>query len=257
MRPQAPRAFIFLYGLVLIALFAPLAHMAWGAFSNQEGLSFSAFRAVLQNSYWMEALGRSLWIGGVSAIGSTFLGLFAVLAPSGKLRWLLQPFLAASMVMPEIVFALTLLLWFAFLHFSLGLVTLILAHITFSLSFSYWILKSRFDQLDPLVFEAAADLGASSRQILLRVTLPLMVPAIVTSVLVGFLLSFDDFLISFFVNGVGTDTLPMKLYASMKTGMSNETNALALVMVLISALAILSLARSRLFKGLLGAPVSK
>lgn len=105
----------------------------------------------------MDALGNSLWVAVFSALGSTLLGLLAVLAGSGIF---LGSMLALAMVLPEIVFALILLTWFAFWVFDLGLFTVILAHITFSVSFSYLIIRSRFEKLDPLLFEAAADLGA-------------------------------------------------------------------------------------------------
>jgi spermidine/putrescine transport system permease protein len=252
MRPQAPKFCFYLLLATLVALNFPLLNMAIGSFWTTDGLSFTAFIGVLENPYWMDALIRSLWIAGAASILSTLLGLLAALALAGRKPGLLGGLISAAMVMPEIVFALTLLLWFSFLGLSLGLETLVLAHVTFSLSFAFWILRSRLEKLDPLLFEAAADLGASPSQSFFRVTLPLLIPSLGASVVLCFLLSFDDFLISFFVNGVGTDTLPIKLYSSMKTGMSNETNALAFLMSLLSGVGILALSRAKFLRGLLG-----
>ncbi|ODS51073.1 MAG: hypothetical protein ABS42_00325 [Bdellovibrio sp. SCN 50-8] len=242
-RPLAPIWCFAILIFCLAALYVPMLVMAAGAFRTADGWGLDAFGSVLSNSYWMDALANSLWVAIFSAIGSTLLGLLAALAGSGVF---LGSMLALAMVLPEIVFALILLTWFAFLGFDLGLVTVILAHITFSVSFSYLIIRSRFEKLDPLLFEAAADLGAGGLGRLFSVTLPLLKPALISSFFIAFLLSFDDFLISFFVNGVGTDTLPMKLYASMKMGMTSELNALATIMVLISALCILGISWIRL-----------
>lgn len=252
MRPSAPRAFFYLLIVAISVLNFPLVNMALGAFHTEDGWDLGAFAGVLANPYWMDALGRSVWIALTSSVVSTCLGLMAALALVGRKPGILGGLIAAAMVMPEIVFALTLLLWFASLGFRLGLTTLILAHVTFSVSFAYWILRSRLDRLDPALFEAAADLGAGAWQTFRRVTLPLLVHSLAASMLLCFLLSFDDFLISFFVNGVGTDTLPIKLYSSMKTGMTNETNALAFLMSLISGLVILILARTPVLRGILG-----
>ncbi|MBX3018605.1 MAG: ABC transporter permease [Bdellovibrionaceae bacterium] len=252
MRPAAPRACFALLILTLILLNFPLVNMAVGAFRGPDGWDFAAFVGVLENPYWMDALVRSVWLGLASAVGSTLLGLLAALALANRRPGVLGAMMAAAMVMPEIVFALTLLLWFSALGLRLGLNTLILAHITFSVSFAFWILRSRLERLDPALFEAAADLGAGGWQTFRRVTLPLLLPSLGASCMLCFLLSFDDFLISFFVNGVGSDTLPIKLYSSMKTGMTNETNALAFLMSLISGLLVLWLSRTRILRGLLG-----
>lgn len=252
MRPRAPRACFAILLVTLLLLNFPLVNMAIGAFRGEDGWNFTAFLGVLENPYWMEALGRSVALGVASALGSTVLGLFAALALANRKPGVLGTMMAAAMVMPEIVFALTLLLWFSAIGLRLGLETLIVAHITFSVSFAFWILRSRLERLDPALFEAAADLGAGSWQTFRRVTLPLLKPSVGASVMLCFLLSFDDFLISFFVNGVGTDTLPIKLYSSMKTGMTNETNALAFLMAVISSLLVLWLSRTRYLRGLLG-----
>lgn len=236
-RPRAPLWSFLILGMGFVALYVPLLVMATGAFwTPPEGWGIQAFEAVLANRYWMDALANSLWVGLISASGSTLLGGLAALAGPRRFLALL---LNLAMVLPEIVFALILLTWFAFLGFGLGLPTVVLSHITFSVSFSYLIIKGRLESLDPLLFEAASDLGAGAWVTLWRITLPMLRPALISSFFVAFLLSFDDFLISFFVNGVGTDTLPMKLYASMKMGMSAELNALATIMVVISAVCVL------------------
>lgn len=244
-RPASPLFCRILLVLTIVALYLPLISLGAGALRDQSGWGLGSFVAVLQNPYWMEALQRSLVLGVGSALLSSVLGFLAALSVLAVRKSRLLPsLLSVAMVMPEIVFALILLIWFSSLGLSLGLWTVLISHMTFSISFAYLILRNRLEGLDPLIFEAAADLGAKPVQTLFKVILPVMLPTLGASTVICFLLSFDDFLISFFVNGVGQDTLPIKLYASMKIGMTPETNALAVMMCALSALVLVLISRS-------------
>lgn len=186
----------------------------------------------------MSALGRSALVAVCASALSTLLGLGAAVASFSRLRPWLEIFSVVALVLPELVFALALLSWFVTLQFQLSLVTVVISHVTFSLSFSYFLILSRFRQIDVSLIEAAEDLGARPWQAFTRVLLPLLLPSMGVSFVLCFLLSFDDFLISFFVSGVGADTLPIKLYSAMKVGLSPELHALATLMSLVSGVAL-------------------
>ena len=153
-----------------------------------------------------------------------------------------------SLVFPEIVFALSLLALFFILGFRLGLETVILAHISFALPYVMLTVGARVASLDQLIDDSAYDLGANDWQILTKIHLPLLAPAIVSGFFLSFLISFDDFLITFFVNGIGSDTLPIKLYTSMKSGITPQLNALATINFLASSIFVFVLLRSSLFE---------
>lgn len=250
-RPKAPSwARSVLYG-VLVLLYIPLLVMALGAFRVEEGWGLSHFAEALSDPFWIEALARSAFVAVGTGVIATLLGLGVALFLDRRSKLSapekgLSSLITLAMVMPELVFALTLLSWFAWLGQSLSLLTVLAAHVTFSISFSFLIFRGRLAQMDLSLIEAAQDLGASPFQAFWKVKLPMLMPTLVSSFLVCFILSFDDFLISYFVNGVGSDTLPIKLYSAMKTGMSPQLNALATVMALISGGLLILVTRSNL-----------
>lgn len=234
-----------LLGLLLAALYVPFFWMVINAFGGPGDWGLQWFQGVLANDVWIEALGRSALVAVTASFLATFLGLGAAVASRSRLEKWLGLFSVAALVLPELVFALSLLTWFVRLGLELSLWTVVISHVTFSLSFSYYLILSRFRQIDASLFEAARDLGAGTWQTFRRVLFPLLLPATGVSFLLCFLLSFDDFLISFFVSGVGSDTLPIKLYASMKVGLSPQLHALATLMSGVSALALSAVLGSR------------
>jgi spermidine/putrescine transport system permease protein len=235
-RLYAPFSARHLIWVLLLLLYLPFAWMIFSSVNlSGSGGAFDWYEKVFANSSWMQAMGRSALVGIGASILATALGLGAVVASRGRMQKLLEFFSVVALILPELVFALSLLSWFVVLKFELSLWTVLIAHVTFSLSFSYFLILSRFRQIDRQLFEAAEDLGASAWQVLIRVQLPLLGPSLAVSALLCFLLSFDDFLISFFVIGVGSDTLPLTLYSSMKIGLSPELHALATVMAVVSS----------------------
>lgn len=223
---------------MLALLYVPFFWMVLRAFGGPTGWGLQWFEAVLSNQVWISALGRSALVAVCASALSTLLGLGAAVASFSRLRAWLEIFSVVALVLPELVFALALLSWFVTLQFQLSLVTVVISHVTFSLSFSYFLILSRFRQIDVSLIEAAEDLGAGSWQVFRRVLLPLLLPSLGVSFILCFLMSFDDFLISFFVSGVGSDTLPIKLYSSMKVGLSPELHALATLMSVLSGAAL-------------------
>lgn len=238
-RPRPPRLLRAVLPIVLAALYIPLLVMVVGSVTDTSVdqstvLTLRWYREVFADPILWESLSRSLMIAFFTASLATVLGTLGALALekwSFRGRKVLQSFSSISLMLPELVLSLSLLSWFAVLHVELSLVTVVTAHVTLTLPFVTLVVTSRLKALDPSYDDAARDLGAGESAIFFRVTLPLLRPALVTGFLLAFLLSFDDFLVTFFTNGAGTDTLPVKLYSMMKTGLSPKIQALSSLML--------------------------
>jgi putrescine transport system permease protein len=197
------------------------------------------------NGQIMEAAWLSLRIAAMNASGAAVLGTLAgvALARLGRFRgrMLLALMTTAPLVMPEVITGLALLLLFVALEQAVGwpagrgVTTITLAHISFSLSYVAVIVQSRFAQFDDSLEEAALDLGARPLRVFFRITLPLILPAIAAGWLLSFTLSWDDVVISQFVAGPGSSTLPMVVFSKVRLGVSPDVNALATLMVLLTA----------------------
>jgi spermidine/putrescine transport system permease protein len=229
-RPLPPMASKVISGFAFFLLYAPLISLVTYSFlgpSNGPGspLQWTMFwySKVLANQQVLEAFKVSVWVGIWSTLISTLLGTSAALAieryrfPGRKI---FDGLIHLPLIMPEIVLGLSLLIWFVLLGITLGTFSIILAHITFSVSYVIITVKARLDGFDYSLEEAAMDLGA-------------------TGALMAFTLSFDDFLITFFTAGAGSDTLPLKIYAMIKFGVSPEINALSTLMLAITLVLVL------------------
>ena len=129
---------------------------------------------------------------------------------------------------------------FVTLKFKLGITTIFIAHTTFNIPYVLFIVLSRLDEFDYSIVEAAYDLGATNRQTLTKVIIPMLLPAIISAFLMALTLSFDDFVITFFVSGPGSSTLPLRIYSMIRLGVSPVVNALSVILVVISILLTLS-----------------
>jgi spermidine/putrescine transport system permease protein len=158
-------------------------------------------------------------------------------------RWL--PFLVLTPVaMPEILLGVSLLLFFRqVLDLSLGLFSILVAHITFSIGFVAVIVRARLAGMDESIFEAARDLGATPWATFRRITLPLIMPALLAGFLMAFTLSIDDFVITFFVAGVGVNTLPLQIYSMIKVAVTPEVNAISTLLMALTLTLILLASR--------------
>ena len=208
--------------------------------------------ALFRNQQIIDAALLSVRVAVMTACGAVVIGTLAglVLARFGRFRGrtLLSMMTTAPLVMPEIITGLSMLLLFVALQqasealfgdsFNRGVTTLTIAHITFSISYVTVIVRSRFASFDDSIEEAALDLGARPARVFWRVTLPLILPAIVSGWLLAFTLSWDDVVISQFVSGPGSSTLPMVIFSKVRLGVSPDVNALATLMVLIVAVAV-------------------
>ena len=242
-------------------LYVPLAVVVLFSFNdsalNAEWVGFTTrwYGKLLQDEEMLRAAGNSLAIALTSAAVATLLGTMAGIAmhrwPGGLMRFL--PFLVLTPVaMPEILLGVSLLLFFRqVLDLTLGLFSILAAHITFSIGFVAIIVRARLAGMDESIFEAARDLGATPWQTFRRVTLPLIVPGVLAGFLMSFTLSIDDFVITFFVAGVGVTTLPLQIYSMIKVAVTPEVNVVSTLLMALT-LTMIALA-SRLAPDLLKA----
>jgi spermidine/putrescine transport system permease protein len=214
------------------------------------GFTFEWYGKLMQNSDVLAAAKNSLTVGAVSTIVATMIGTFAAV---GMYRYhfrgktALDGMLYLPIVIPEIVMGISLLAFFALVKIPLGIMTLVIAHITFCIPFVVVIVRARLEGFDRSLEEAARDLGANEWQTFTKVTLPIIGPGILAGALLSFTLSIDDVIISFFVAGPSSTTLPLKIFSMVKFGVSPEINALSTLMLVIT-LTIAVFAQARLNK---------
>lgn len=227
---------------VLLYLFLHLPLLVLGVFSFNssrftvwESLSLRWYRAALHDSQLIEATLNSLIIAVVATAAATIVG---TLCAYGLWKRDSQPItlsLSLSLVTPEIVMGISLLAFFQwvfrFFSVQLGLHTVILAHVSFCISFVVIVVLARLRTFDASLEEAALDLGATEWQAFYRVTLPNLVPGIVSAALLAFTISFDDYVITAMVAGVDSETLPMVLYAIARRGANPVVNAISTLIV--------------------------
>ena len=242
-RPHAPGwTRVFLWSFLFVS-YIPLLFLVKNSLVQDGEFSLYWYGLLLQDQNLLEPALRSFQIALLNGFVSTCIGLCAAISlhkKSQKFKKLLNFFIGTSLALPELVMALSLMSWFFMIGMPLSLFTVLISHVTFSLSFVVFIIGARLTQMDTSLEEAGEDLGGSAFEVFLKVTLPQLKPAVLLSFSICFLLSFDDFLITFFVSGVGSDTLPLRLYQMLKQGTSPKLSALAtLILMLPVLLAIL------------------
>lgn len=230
------------YAMAILAfLYLPLLILALYSFNESRinavwsGFTLDWYLSLFKNRRVLEALTNSLIIAFASTIVSTVLGTTAAIALNKyqyKYKSVINGLLYLPILIPEIVMGLSLLVLFSQAHIPLGKTSLILAHITFCVSFVVITVNARLEGMRPELEQAAMDLYATPFQTFRYVTLPLAMPGIVAGALMAFTLSIDDFIISFFVAGPNSTTLPLYIYAMVKRGISPEINALSTLLML-------------------------
>ncbi len=238
------RAGLWIWAASLAAygfLYIPLAVVVLFSFNdsvlNAQWVGFTTrwYARLAEDGDMLRAAANSLLIALLSSSAATVLGTMAGLAMHRyRFRWL--PFLVLTPVaMPEILLGVSLLLFFRqVLDLTLGFVSILVAHITFSIGFVAVIVRARLAGMDESIFEAARDLGASPWLTFRRITLPLILPALFAGFLMSFTLSIDDFVITFFVAGVGVTTLPLQIYSMIKVAVTPEVNAVSTLLMALT-----------------------
>ena len=212
-------------------------------FTVWEGFSLRWYRAALTDPQLGEGLVNSVMIAVVAAVLSTVIGTMAAYGMWRRSAPVLSGTLYLSLVTPEIVTGVSLLAlfqWvFRFLHLRLGLPTVIVAHVAFSIAYVTIVISARLRNYDRTLEEAAMDLGANEWRAFYRVTLPALTPAIAAAGLLALVVSFDDYVITSLVAGVDSETLPMVIYAMARRGVSPVVNAVSAFIVVVFGVLIL------------------
>ncbi|MFZ9478363.1 MAG: ABC transporter permease subunit [Steroidobacteraceae bacterium] len=246
-------------GLGLAFLYIPILSMIFFSFNNsrlvtvwdaENSPTLRWYVRLLENEQLLGAAWISVKIAALSASGAAILGTLAglVLTRFGPFRGraLLSAMTTAPLVMPEVIMGIAMLLLFVALEQMIGwpagrgLVTITIAHVTFTMAYVTVVVQSRLAGFDDALEEAALDLGAKPATVFFKITLPLIMPAIVSGWLLAFTLSWDDVVISQFVSGPGSSTLPMEIFSRVRRGVSPDINALATIMVLIVATGVVA-----------------
>jgi spermidine/putrescine transport system permease protein len=214
-------------------------------FTLWEGFSLRWYQTLFSDAEMADAAWNSVIIAVVSTVISTVAGTLTAYGLWKRGSRLLSGSLYLSLVTPEIVTGISLLAFFQWafrwLGWHLGLFTVILAHVSFSIAYVAIVVAARLRTFDPALEEAAMDLGATEWRAFWRVTLPALTPGIVAAALLALTISFDDYVITSLVAGVDSTTLPMVIYALARRGANPSINAIsALIVVIFGALILIS-----------------
>lgn len=236
------------YGALVYAfLFMPIVVVVVYAFNagrriaDFEGISTRWFETALRDDTITSAIGRSLQIAVASAVVSVVFGTAAALALSRVGRRVRAPFdvlVFLTLVVPELVIAVSALIFFVNLGFDLGPVTMFLGHTVFNASLVLLVVRSRFVSMGGTLEEASRDLGASALATFRQVTLPRLAPAIVAGGMLAFTFSFDDVVISNFTAGAGSDTWPLRILSGLRFGLRPDLNAAATMMLAVTLIGL-------------------
>ncbi len=208
------------------------------------GFSTKWYGELFQNQQLLDAAWVTLRVAVFSSTIATILGTAAayVLVRGGRFfgRTLFSGMIYAPLVMPEVITGLSLLLLFIGIGLDRGILTIVLAHTTFSMCFVSVVVSSRLVTFDQSLEEAALDLGCSPAQAFRLVTLPIIAPAVISGWLLAFTLSLDDLVIASFTSGPSATTLPMRIFSAVRLGVSPEINALSTMMIAVVTIGVIT-----------------
>lgn len=229
-------------GIVLVFLFLPIFVLILFSFNTSqlnitfEGFTLKWYGELFKNTTLLLALKNTLIVAIVSTVVSTVIGTisaYGLYKYDFPLKKLVNRLLYIPVVIPEIVLGISLLAIYTVFKLELGMTTLILAHISFSIPFVIINVRNILEQMDGNLILAANDLGASKLKTFLYVTIPSLMPGILSGAELAFTLSLDDVVISYFTAGPGSNTLPLQIYSIIKTGVTPDVNALITLMLLV------------------------
>lgn len=248
MKKKRPFAPIYMT-VVLIFIYLPILVVVFYSFNantsrftfNFTGFSLQYYEALLHDTKGLVAalltsLELALYSCGISVVIGT-LGALGMAQMKLRGSGIVESVSMLPLMIPEIILGMAFMAVFTFAAIRNDMIKLVIAHVTFCVPYIYLTVKARLSGMDPSLVAAARDLGASPARAFFSVTLPLILPGVVSGTLLAFAMSLDDFVISFFVSDT-TVTLPLKIYSSVKTGVSLQVNALCTVMLALVAIAI-------------------
>ncbi len=233
----------FVLALIIVFLYLPIVILVVTSFNESrfgEGpMTFSLkwYARLFHDREIWEALQNTLIVGTVATFASTFIGTLAAFALyrfKTKLQDLHYGLIYGPLVVPDVLMGISLLLLFISLSMNLNLITIIIAHTTFCISYVAMVVLARLENFDYHVIEAAEDLGASWWTTLRKVVMPILAPGIISGALLAFTISIDDYIITSFVAGPGTSTLPIHVYGMIKFGATPVINALSTLILTVT-----------------------
>ena len=236
--------------IMILLMYFPLVMVVIFSFNesklsaNFTGFSLKWYETLAHDRDLKEALFNSILLGvlscGISAAIGT-LGAVGMARVKYKTKGMMEYLSTIPIMIPEIILGMVFLVFFSMLNLPFGMTTLVIAHTTFCIPYIFMMVKARLVGIDKSLEEAARDLGAGPIRTFFDITMPLIAPAVLSGSLLAFAMSFDDVVISIFVNGPRLNTLPVKVYAQLKTGVTPEINALCtIILVVITAVLLLS-----------------
>lgn len=227
--------------VAIVFLFLPLLVIVVYSFNKAKGMSWSGFslqwyrKLFFSSEKLWTSFGNSVIIALTSSFVATVLGTLAAIGVNwyrfhGRLY--IQTISFLPMVLPEVIIGISMLIFFSAVNIPLGMFTIFVAHTTFCLPFIFLMVLARLDEFDFSIIEAAHDLGASETQTLFKVILPAIMPGVLSAFMMSITMSLEDFVITFFVSGPGSTTLPLYVFSMVRYGISPVINALSFVMIL-------------------------
>ncbi len=228
-------ALLFLYIPILILIIYSFNDAR--IIANWNGFTFKYYLELWENDNLVNSLINSLFVAIASTIISTAFGLITSLGMENKLftgKKFIQAVTFLPLIMPDILMGVSIAMLFSFLRFPMGKITVIIAHITFCISYTIIVIQSRLQGFDKSLEEAALDLGANRREFFWKIKFPLIFPGILAGALLAFTLSLDDFIITFFTTGRGFNTLPVYVESAIRRGSITTINALSTIMVMMT-----------------------
>ncbi len=247
------RRFMWAYvALTLLFLYLPIVVLVVFSFNasrlnvNWTGFTLVWYARLWQDGEIMAAARNSMIVASLSTVLSTMLGTSLALGlyrSGGWVNRLVDGLVYVPLVVPETVMGISLLAFLTRFGVGLGLTSIIIAHVAFSVPFVTLVVQARLAGLDHSLVEAAMDLGATEAMALRRIILPLAQPGVIAGALLAFTLSLDDFIVTFFTAGPGSTTLPLYIYSMVKLGVTPKVNALSALLLVVTAAAVLLFTR--------------
>lgn len=232
---------IYLAAVMLIT-YLPIVIVVIFSFNDSKlpvswkGFTWKWYEELLHDAALQEALVNSLILGGLSCAAAAVIGTLGAIGMARvnyKSKGMMEYLSTIPIMVPEIILGMVFMAFFSLLNLPFGMVTLVISHTAFCIPYVFMMVKSRLVGIDKSLEEAARDLGASPARIFWDITLPLIMPAVASGCLLSFAMSFDDVVISIFVNGPRVSTLSIKVYTQLKTGVTPEINALCTIILLV------------------------
>ncbi len=233
--------------LVFLFLYLPIFVVILFSFNTSkmnivfQDFTFKWYGSFFKNRTLMEALWNTLLVGVVSTGVSTVIGTIGAVGLNRynfRGKQVIDKLLYIPVVIPEVVLGIALLSVYSILNIPLGLTSIILSHITFSIPFVVITVRARLAGFDKSLEEACMDLGGNRMLTFRKITLPLIMPGVLSGAMLAFSLSLDDVVISFFTCGPKSTTLPLKIFSMVKTGVTPEVDALSAVIMLVTIIII-------------------